>query len=78
MMYKRFRYMEYLSAPDLHTLQSEVDCVVDNWETDAEDACTNRYCAEPVGAPSYIDHIGFVQALALYYWDDIEEGNDAR
>jgi hypothetical protein len=77
-MYKRFRNMEYITAPDLKILKDRVDAVADDWESVPEDACTNRHCAEPVGAPSHLERVGFVQALALYYWEDIEEGNDAQ
>ncbi len=78
MMYKRFRNMEYISAPDLRSLKDRVDSVADEWESTPEDACLKRHCAEPVGAPLFLGHIGFVQALALYYWEDIGEENDVR
>lgn len=79
MMYKRFRSMEYASAPFLDLLDVNVDAIITEWEETPEDASTNRYCAEPIGAPLFFDHLGlFVQAVALYYWEDIEEGNDAR
>ena len=78
MVYKRFRYMEYISAPDLSLLKDRVDSVAYEWESTPEDAGTNRYCVEPVGAPSYIERIGFVQALALYYWTNVEGPKNDR
>ena len=69
MMDKQFRDMGYISAPDLRTLEDRVFGAIEDWIKE-----DHRYCVEPVGAPSYIEHIGFVQALAFYYCDDIEEG----
>jgi hypothetical protein len=68
MMDKQFREMDYISAPDLAALEYRVYEATEEWI--GEDY---RYCVEPVGAPSYIEHIGFVQAIAYYYWTEVEE-----
>lgn len=66
MMYKQLQRMEYATAGALDNLEKEVESSILAWTDD-------DWSVEPVGAPSYLEHIGFIQALAVYQWVPADE-----